>query len=131
MQCQSLGNLLQGHEQRLRKAETLKGQCSGGNVDMNSQPWSGRPVVQVRPVRKANQHISGFQEAESRRTYYKNRGIAQKAIAEKLNFGSCNVREVIAGLVYGLKKCVLDGCNVSARLKCVSAISRSLRKRGY
>jgi len=71
-------------------------------VDMNSQPWSGRPVVQVRPVRKANQHISGFQEAESRRTYYKNRGIAQKAIAEKLNFGSCNVREVIAGLVYGL-----------------------------
>jgi hypothetical protein len=96
----------------------MKGQRSGGNVDMNSQPWSGRPVVQVRPVRKANQHISGFQEAESRRTSYKNRGIAQRAIAEKLNFGSCNVREIIAGLVYGLQKCMLDGCSVSARLKC-------------
>ena len=56
---QSLGNLIREHEQRLRNFETLKGQCSGGNVGMNSRPWLGRPVVQVRSVRKASSGQAG------------------------------------------------------------------------
>ena len=79
---------------------------------------SGRPVVQVRLVRKAScpgqvgqeGHLfrsgrSGDQSAHlriSRGTkqtdVFKNRRIGQRTIVEKLNFGSCNVYEIIAGL---------------------------------
>ena len=52
--------------------QVRKTSCSGqtgqeGQLFRSDRP--GRPVVQVRPVRKANHYISEFQEAESRRTY--------------------------------------------------------------
>jgi hypothetical protein len=100
--------------------------ASSGQADQEGQLFrsgrSGRPVVQVRPIRNANQHISGFQEAESRRTYLKKSTNCAES-AKKLNFGSCNVHEIISGLVYGLQKCVLGGCSVSTRLE---ACQRSL-----
>jgi len=74
---------------------------SGGNVDLNDQPCSGRPVTATHYV--------------NRQTIYefipKNQRISQRTIAEKLNTGSAHNNEILQ--VWLAKKCALDGCHVS------------------
>jgi hypothetical protein len=61
---------------------------SGGNLDLNDQPRSGRSVTATHYVnrQKVNKLIK------------KNRGITRRAIEEKLNIGLARVNEIVAGL---------------------------------
>jgi len=74
---------------------------SGGNVDLNDQPCSGRPVTAPHYVNR--QKIYGLIQ--------KNQIITQTAIAEKLNTGSAHVNEILQ--VWLAKKRALNGCRVS------------------
>ena len=74
---------------------------SSRNVNLKSQPWSGRPVTAT--------HYVNMQKAQE--LVAKNQRISQTAIGEKLNTGLAHVNEIIAGLAY--KRCILDGCHFS------------------
>lgn len=78
---------------------------SGGNVDLNDQPCSGRPVTATHYVKMQKVY----------ELIQKNQRISQRAKAEKLNTGSAHVNETLP--VWLAKKCALDRCCVSLRLK--------------
>ena len=58
---------------------------SGGNVDLNNQPCSGRPVTATHYVNRQKVY----------ELIQKNQRISQRAIAEKLNTGSAHVNEIL------------------------------------
>jgi predicted HTH transcriptional regulator len=78
---------------------------SDGNVDLNDQPCSGRPVTATDYVNR--QKVYNLLK--------KNERISQRAIAENLNTSSAHVSEILQDWL--AKKRALDGCPVSLRLK--------------
>jgi biotin operon repressor len=67
-----------------------KSKNSGGNLALNNQPQSGKPVGATH----------NFNRQKFNELIQENHRISQKAIAQKLNIGLASVNEIIAGLGY-------------------------------
>jgi transposase len=101
-----------------------KSRDSGGNVDMNDQPRSGRPVTATHYVNRQKVY----------ECVQKNRRTTQTAIAEMLNIGLACVNDIIAGLAYK-KVCSMGAAsayaqNEKSKTGSMSAISLVLQQHG-